>query len=152
MKKISIIFGTRPEAIKLCPLVLALKRHKDFDVNVCVTGQHREMLDQVLYVFEVQPDADLNLMESNQALPSLTAKAITNINRYLDDYKPNFLIVQGDTTTTFTATLTAFYHKIPIGHVEAGLRTWNKYSPYPEEINRVLTSHSADYHFAPTKL
>jgi len=150
VKKISIVFGTRPEAIKLCPLVLALQKHRDFDVNVCVTGQHREMLDQVLEVFEVQPDVDLSIMQPNQALSSLTSKAIIAIDSYLAEYEPDMVIVQGDTTTTFCASLTAFYHNIPVGHVEAGLRTRNKFSPFPEEINRVLTSHIADYHFAPT--
>ncbi len=109
------------------------------------------MLDQVLTVFDVQPDVDLALMEPNQELASLTSKAITGVNNYLRDYRPDIIIVQGDTTTTFSAALAAFYNKIQIGHVEAGLRTWNKFSPYPEEINRVLTSHIADYHFAPTQ-
>ena len=150
MKRISFIFGTRPEAIKLCPLILLFRTNSNFEVNVCVTGQHREMLEQVLDVFGVKPDVDLSLMRPNQSLASLTSKMITTVNKYLGDYKPDFVFVQGDTTTTFSSALAAFYNKIPIGHVEAGLRTGNKYSPYPEEINRVMTSHIVDYHFAPT--
>jgi UDP-N-acetylglucosamine 2-epimerase (non-hydrolysing) len=152
MKKIAVIFGTRPEAIKLCPLILALYKQPQFHVHVCVTGQHREMLDQVLAVFAVKPDVDLNLMEPNQTLAGFTAKAIVMIDRYLSKHKPDMVIVQGDTTTVFCAALAAFYHKIPIGHVEAGLRTGNRYSPFPEEINRKIASHIADYHFAPTAL
>ena len=151
MKRISFIFGTRPEAIKLCPLILEFKKHADFNVNICVTGQHREMLDQALDIFGVKPDVDLSIMQPNQLLASLTSRSITSINDYLSDHKPDFVFVQGDTTTTFSSVLAAFYNKIPIGHVEAGLRTWNKYSPYPEEINRVITSHIVDYHFAPTE-
>ncbi len=152
LAKVSIIFGTRPEAIKLCPLILAMKSHPGFDPHVCVTGQHREMLDQMLEVFGVVPDVDLSIMQTNQTLSSLTSKAITAIDNYLTEKKPDVVIVQGDTTTSFCASLAAFYHNIPVGHVEAGLRTRNKRSPFPEEINRVLTSHIADYHFAPTEL
>ena len=151
MKKISLIFGTRPEAIKLCPLVLELKKHREFRPHVCVTGQHREMLDQVLEAFDVVPDVDLNLMQPDQTLAGLTARAITAIDNYIANYKPDMVIVQGDTTTTFCAALAAFYNRITVGHVEAGLRTWNKFSPFPEEVNRVLTSHIADWHFATTK-
>ena len=151
MKKVSLIFGTRPEAIKLCPLVLELKKHPEFEPHVCVTGQHRQMLDQVLGVFEVKPNVDLNLMQPNQELAQLTSRTITAVDAYLGDYKPDIVIVQGDTTTTFCATLTAFYRQIPVGHVEAGLRTWNKFFPFPEEINRVMTSRLADLHFAPTQ-
>jgi UDP-N-acetylglucosamine 2-epimerase (non-hydrolysing) len=151
VKKVSLIFGTRPEAIKLCPLVLELKKHPEFEPHVCVTGQHRQMLDQVLDVFEVIPNVDLNLMQPNQKLAELTSRTITAVDRYLVEYKPDIVIVQGDTTTTFCATLTAFYRQIPVGHVEAGLRTWNKFSPFPEEINRVMTSRLADLHFAPTQ-
>jgi len=151
MKKISFVFGTRPEAIKLCPLVLALKQETDFQINVCVTGQHRHMLDQVLPVFEVKPDVDLNLMEPNQTLSGFTSKALIALDGYFSQNKPDMVIVQGDTTTVFCAALSAFYHKIPVGHVEAGLRTWNKYSPYPEEINRTLCTKLADFHFAPTE-
>ena len=151
-KKISIIFGTRPEAIKLAPVVLELEKHKEFEVNVCVTAQHREMLDQVLEVFDIKPEVDLNIMKANQTLSSLTSQAIKLLDNYLSEYRPDIILVQGDTTTVFAASLTAFYHKIKIGHVEAGLRTWNKFSPYPEEINRVLTTKIADLHFAPTSL
>jgi len=150
MKKISYIFGTRPEAIKLCPLILSMQKDSGFETNVCVTGQHREMLDQVLDAFSVKPDIDLNLMVKNQTLADLTAKIIVAIDRYLSKYKPDMVIIQGDTTTAFCAALTAFYHKIAVGHVEAGLRTNNKYSPFPEEINRVLATRLADIHFAPT--
>jgi UDP-N-acetylglucosamine 2-epimerase (non-hydrolysing) len=151
MKKISLIFGTRPEAIKLCPLVLALRDHSTLTPHVCVTGQHREMLDQVLQVFEVEPDVDLALMQPNQTLAGLTSRAIAAIDKYLDEHKPDMVIVQGDTTTVFCAALCAFYHKIPVGHVEAGLRTWNRHSPFPEEINRTLATRLADLHFAPTE-
>ncbi len=151
MKKISFIFGTRPEAIKLCPLIIAMKKHPDFDPHVCVTGQHREMLDQVLEVFGVIPDVDLKLMKPDQTLATLTSMAIAAIDKYLSEIKPDLIIVQGDTTTVFCASLAAFYNKIPVGHVEAGLRTWNKFSPFPEEINRVLTTRITDYHFAPTE-
>lgn len=150
MKKISIIFGTRPEAIKLCPLILALRRHPHLKPHVCVTGQHREMLDQVLQVFGVEPDIDLALMQANQTPGGFTSRAIAAIDTYLAEQKPDMVVVQGDTTTVFSAALAAFYHNIPVGHVEAGLRTWNKRSPFPEEINRVLTSRLADLHFAPT--
>ena len=151
MKKISLIFGTRPEAIKLCPLVLALQRHPDFDPHVCVTAQHRQMLDQVLEVFGVKPNVDLNIMEPDQGLASLTSSAIRALEAYMTEQEPDFVLVQGDTTTVICASLVAFYHRIPIGHVEAGLRTWDKFFPFPEEINRVLTTRMADYHFAPTE-
>jgi len=150
MKKVSFIFGTRPEAIKLCPLILAMKEYHGLKPHVCVTAQHREMLDQVLKTFEIKPDVDLSIMQENQSLSSLTSRAMTAIDSYLADFKPDLVIVQGDTTTTLSASLTAYYHKIPIGHVEAGLRTWKRYSPFPEEMNRVITSHLSDYHFAPT--
>jgi len=151
MIKVSVIFGTRPEAIKLAPVILALKKDPHFQTHVCVTAQHRELLDQVLEVFEITPDVDLNLMEPDQKLADLTAKAIKALDGYYDVHKPDLILVQGDTTTVFAASLVAFYHKVKIGHVEAGLRTGNKYSPFPEEINRVLTSHLADFHFAPTE-
>jgi len=151
MKKVSVIFGTRPEAIKLAPVILALKEHSDFECHVCVTAQHRQMLDQVLQIFEITPDVDLDLMKPNQSLAGLTARAITGIDQYLVEYKPNMILVQGDTTTVFSAALAAFYHKIPVGHVEAGLRTGNMLSPWPEEANRVLTSRIAALHFAPTE-
>ncbi|MBP7936776.1 MAG: UDP-N-acetylglucosamine 2-epimerase (non-hydrolyzing) [Phycisphaerae bacterium] len=150
MKTVSFIFGTRPEAIKLCPVILAMQNHPTLRPHVCVTGQHRQMLDQVLEVFGITPDVDLALMQPNQTLGSLTARAIAAIDGYLAEYKPDLVLVQGDTTTVFCASLAAFYHRIPVGHVEAGLRTWNRFSPYPEEINRVLTTRLADLHFAPT--
>ncbi len=149
--RISLIFGTRPEAIKLCPLAIELQRNPCFDLNICVTAQHREMLDQVLDVFEIVPDVDLDLMRPDQALAGLTARAVTAIDEYLSKYQPNMVIVQGDTTTTFCAALAAYYGRICIGHVEAGLRTREKFSPFPEEINRVMTSRLADLHFAPTQ-
>lgn len=150
MKKIALIFGTRPEAIKLCPLVLAMRNHPGIDVEVCVTGQHRHMLDQVLELFDITPDVDLALMQPNQTLASLTARAISAVDTYLQQSKPDTVIVQGDTTTVFTAALAAFYQNIPVGHVEAGLRTHNPRNPFPEEMNRVMTSRLADWHFAPT--
>ncbi len=149
-KKVSIIFGTRPEAIKLSPIILGLREYPQFESNVCVTAQHRELLDQVLSVFRIKPDVDLDLMRPNQGLSDLTARAISALDVYFKQYQPDLILVQGDTTTVLAASLAAFYHKIKIGHIEAGLRTWDKYSPYPEEINRVLTTHLADYHFAPT--
>jgi UDP-N-acetylglucosamine 2-epimerase (non-hydrolysing) len=150
-KKVSIVFGTRPEAIKLCPIILELRKHPEFEPRVCVTAQHREMLDQVLEVFSIGPDIDLNLMEENQTLANFASRCIAELDSYYKKEKPDLVIVQGDTTTTFVASLAAFYNKIPIGHVEAGLRTSNKYSPFPEEVNRVLTSHIADLDFAPTE-
>lgn len=151
MKKLLFIFGTRPEAIKLAPLILHFKAHTGFDVKVCVTGQHREMLDQVLDFFSIAPDFDLNLMQPDQTLFMLTAQAIVAMEPVLDEVKPDMVFVQGDTTTVFTASLAAYYKKIKIAHVEAGLRSFNKFSPFPEEINRVLTGHLADVHFAPTE-
>ncbi len=150
MKRISFIFGTRPEAIKLCPVILGIRSHEALLPHVCVTAQHRELLDQVLSVFGVVADKDLDLMEPNQALASLTAKALKGLNDYLAEHNPDLVVVQGDTTTTFCAALAAFYNQIPVAHVEAGLRTGNKLSPYPEEINRALTTRLAEYHFAPT--
>jgi len=148
---LSFIFGTRPEAIKLAPVILAAKADPRFKCKVCVTAQHRQMLDQVLKVFKIKPDVDLNLMRPNQTLAGLTARAISAIDAYLAKEKPDIVIVQGDTTTVFCAALCAFYHKIPVGHVEAGLRTGNKYSPFPEEANRVLATHLSALHFAPTQ-
>jgi len=147
-----VVFGTRPEAIKLAPVILELKKYpKKFRVRVVVTAQHREMLDQVLKVFNIKPDIDLNLMEKDQTLAGFAAKALTTLDECFKKEKPDMVIVQGDTTTTLCASLAAFYNRIPVGHVEAGLRTDNKYSPFPEEINRILTTHIADLHFAPTK-
>ena len=150
-KKISVIFGTRPEAIKLCPVVLALKADPAFDCRVCVTGQHKEMLQQVLDVFDVVPDVDLALMHPNQTLGGLTSRAIAAIDEYLAREKPDVVMVQGDTTTVLAGALAAFYHHIPVAHVEAGLRTGNMESPWPEEANRVLTTRLARWHFCPTE-
>ena len=151
MKRIIIIFGTRPEAIKLCPVVLALKADSAFDCKVCVTGQHREMLQQVLDVFGVVPDEDLALMQPNQTLSCLTSRAISAIDGYLAKEQPDIVMVQGDTTTVLAGALAAFYHHSPVAHVEAGLRTWNMGSPWPEEANRVLTTRLAKWHFCPTE-
>ena len=151
MIKISVIFGTRPEAIKLCPVVLALKSDSTLKCNVCVTGQHREMLQQVLDVFGIKPDKDLALMRPNQTLGGLTSRAIAALDEYLAEEKPDIVMVQGDTTTVLCGALAAFYHHIPVAHVEAGLRTWNLESPWPEEANRVLTTHLAKWHFCPTE-
>ncbi len=148
--KISVIFGTRPEAIKLAPVVLALRNNEQFRCCVCVTAQHREMLDQVLNVFGIAPDVDLDLMRPGQTLTELTCQALTGVNAYLQQEKPDLVLVQGDTTTVFACALAAFYNHIPLGHVEAGLRTWNMESPWPEEGNRVLTTHLAAMHFVPT--
>jgi UDP-N-acetylglucosamine 2-epimerase (non-hydrolysing) len=152
LKKISVIFGTRPEAIKLAPVILELKKHKEFKLNICVTAQHRQMLDQVLNIFKIKPNVDLNIMKPDQSLSRLTSRAVMLLDEYLLKTKPDLVLVQGDTTTVFAASLAAFYHKIKIGHVEAGLRTHHKFSPYPEEINRVFTTKLADLHFAPTNL
>jgi UDP-N-acetylglucosamine 2-epimerase (non-hydrolysing) len=152
MNKVSLIFGTRPEAIKLSPLILALRSHPAFRVEVCTTGQHREMLDQVLKAFSIVPDMDLGLMEPDQSLGPLASRTLAALDTYFTSSEPHLVLVQGDTTTTFCAALAAFYHRIPVGHVEAGLRTWRKDSPFPEEMNRVLTTRLADYHFAPTEV
>lgn len=151
MKKIAVIFGTRPEAIKLCPIVLALQKDPEFDCKVCVTGQHKEMLYQVLDVFGVKPVVDLELMRPNQTLGGLTSRAIAAIDEYLAQAKPDIVMVQGDTTTVLAGALAAFYHHIPVAHVEAGLRTGNMLSPWPEEANRVLTTRLAKWHFCPTE-
>lgn len=151
MKKIVVVFGTRPEAIKLCPVVLKFLGSPEFDCKVCVTGQHREMLQQVLDVFGVRPDKDLALMRPNQTLGGLTSRAIAALDEYLAEEKPDIVMVQGDTTTVLCGALAAFYHHIPVAHVEAGLRTWNLESPWPEEANRVLTTRLAKWHFCPTE-
>ena len=148
--KLSFIFGTRPEAIKLAPLILAAREDSFFQVQVCVTAQHRQMLDQVLSIFSIRPDSDLDLMRPNQTLTDVTARVLVALGSYFAANRPDMVLVQGDTTTVLCAALAAYYQQIPIGHVEAGLRTWNKFSPFPEEINRVLTTHVADLHFAPT--
>ncbi|WML58596.1 non-hydrolyzing UDP-N-acetylglucosamine 2-epimerase [Neobacillus sp. PS2-9] len=149
--RVMTVFGTRPEAIKMAPLVKELEKNSDkIKSIVTVTAQHREMLDQVLNIFEVTPDFDLNIMQSRQTLVDVTIRSLEGLNRVFQEVKPDIVLVHGDTTTTFVASLAAFYHSIPVGHVEAGLRTWNKYSPYPEEMNRQLTGVLADLHFAPT--
>lgn len=151
MRKVSVIFGTRPEAIKLAPVVLALRRDPAFACRVCVTAQHRELLDQALAAFDIHPDTDLNLMQQNQSLGSLTARAVEAIDVYLAKEKPDLVIVQGDTTTVLCAALVAFYHRIPLAHVEAGLRTGDLNAPWPEEANRVLASRLTTLHFSPTE-
>ncbi|WP_372927754.1 non-hydrolyzing UDP-N-acetylglucosamine 2-epimerase [Marinobacter sp.] len=148
--KILTVFGTRPEAIKMAPLALQLANDARFDARVCVTAQHREMLDQVLDLFELKPDYDLNLMQPGQTLPGLTAAILKGMDEVLSDFKPDKVLVHGDTATTFAVTLASYYHQIPVGHVEAGLRTGNLYSPWPEEGNRKLTGAIAARHFAPT--
>jgi UDP-N-acetylglucosamine 2-epimerase (non-hydrolysing) len=144
------IFGTRPEAIKMAPLVKALKADSRFESYVCVTAQHRDMLDQVLNIFDIKPDFDLDIMKDRQSLTDITINALTGLEGVIKGLKPDIILVHGDTTTTFVGSLAAFYNKVPIGHVEAGLRTFNKYSPYPEEMNRRLTGAMADVHFSPT--
>lgn len=151
MKKILLVFGTRPEAIKMAPLVSAFKAEKEFEIKVCVTGQHREMLDQVLDFFDIKPDYDLNLMRPNQTLYTLTSEIIIGLKTVLEDFKPDFVFVHGDTTTTLASSLASFYFGAKVCHIEAGLRTFNKRSPFPEEINRKVTGVIADYHFAPTQ-
>lgn len=151
MKKILTVFGTRPEAIKMAPLVYALSNDSRFESRVCVTAQHREMLDQVLEFFEIKPDYDLNLMRAGQTLNDVTANILCNIKPVLQEYQPDVVLVHGDTATTFAASLAAYYEKIAVGHVEAGLRTGDLYSPWPEEANRKLTGALASYHFTPTE-
>lgn len=153
MKKIMLVFGTRPEAIKMAPLVKEFQKHPNkFETIVCVTGQHRQMLDQVLEIFEIKPDYDLNIMKQGQDLYDITARILTGMRDVLDDVKPDVVLVHGDTTTSTAAALAAFYRQIPVGHVEAGLRTHNIYSPWPEEMNRQITGRIATYDFAPTPL
>ena len=153
MKKIMLVFGTRPEAIKMCPLVKEFQKHpNEFETIVCVTGQHREMLDQVLTIFDVKPDYDLNIMKQGQDLYDVTARVLTGMRDVFKECKPDVVLVHGDTTTSTAAALAAFYQQIPVGHVEAGLRTHNIYSPWPEEMNRQITGRIATYDFAPTPL
>ncbi len=149
--KILIVFGTRPEAIKMAPLVKALQKEKDFEIKLCVTAQHRQMLDQVLNFFEIRPDFDLNLMENGQSLTDITCKILQDLQEVFHKWKPDIVLVHGDTTTSFATSLAAFYAQISVGHVEAGLRTEQKYSPFPEELNRTLTAKLCDLHFAPTE-
>jgi len=150
--KVMTIFGTRPEAIKMAPLVLELnKRSEEFESIVTVTAQHREMLDQVLGIFEITPDYDLNIMKEKQSLAQITTRALEGLDEVMKDAKPDIVLVHGDTSTTFAASLAGYYNQIAVGHVEAGLRTWDKYSPFPEEMNRQLTGVMADLHFSPTE-
>ena len=153
MKKVMLVFGTRPEAIKMCPLVKEFQKHPaEFETIVCVTGQHREMLDQVLTIFDVKPDYDLNIMKQGQDLYDVTARVLTGMRDVFRECKPDVVLVHGDTTTSTAAALAAFYQQIPVGHVEAGLRTHNIYSPWPEEMNRQITGRIATYNFSPTPL
>ncbi|HZG71105.1 MAG TPA: UDP-N-acetylglucosamine 2-epimerase (non-hydrolyzing) [Chondromyces sp.] len=150
--KVMTIFGTRPEAIKMAPLVLELEKYPErFESIVTVTAQHRQMLDQVLEIFQVKPDYDLNIMKDRQTLVDVTTRGLEGLDKVMKEVKPDIVLVHGDTTTTFVASLAAFYNQIAVGHVEAGLRTWNKYSPFPEEMNRQLTGVIADLHFSPTE-
>ncbi len=151
-RKIMLVFGTRPEAIKMCPLVLELKKRKDVETVVCVTGQHRSMLQQVLDAFNVTPDYDLHIMKDRQTLFDITTGVLTGMREVLEKEKPDVVLVHGDTSTTFATALTCYYMQIPVGHVEAGLRTYDVYSPYPEEFNRQATGIVTRYHFAPTPL
>ena len=150
MKKILLVFGTRPEAIKMAPLVKELEKDSHFNIKVCVTAQHREMLDQVLDIFDIIPDYDLNIMKQGQNLYNITSDILLNMRVVFDDFKPDIVLVHGDTTTTFATSLSAFYNQIKIGHIEAGLRTGDIYSPWPEEANRQITGVLANYHLAPT--
>ena len=150
--KVMTVFGTRPEAIKMAPLVQKLKQDERFEEVTVVTAQHREMLDQVLNIFKIKPDYDFNIMKKNQSLEGITAKVLVDMTKVLKEVKPDIVLVHGDTTTTFAASLASFYLQCPLGHVEAGLRTWNKYSPFPEEMNRQMTDDLTDLYFAPTKV
>ena len=151
VKKYLFIFGTRPEAIKLAPLIKALEKNKKVQVLACITGQHREMLTQVLRFFQIKPKYNLKLMRKNQTLSEFTTRALPRLEKVINKYRPDYIVVQGDTTTALCGALAGYYKKIPVMHIEAGLRSSNKYAPYPEELNRKLISHLADYHFAPTK-
>lgn len=152
MKKIICIVGTRPEAIKMAPVIKELQKEKSFDVRVLATAQHREILDQVLNVFEIKPDIDINIMRPDQKLATLTGRLLIELDKALENEKPDAVLVQGDTTTVMSAALACFYRKIPVGHIEAGLRTWDIYNPYPEELNRVIAGKIAQWHFAPTEI
>ncbi len=149
--KVMSVFGTRPEAIKMCPLVLEMQKHPEIESIVCLTGQHREMLDQVMDIFGIKAQYNLNIMRPRQTLTTITTSVLEKMEEVLIEEKPDLVLVHGDTTTSFVVALAAFYQQIPVGHVEAGLRTYNKYSPFPEEMNRCLTGRIADIHFAPTK-
>ena len=154
MRKIKVmtVFGTRPEAIKMAPLVLKLKKDDRFEEVTVVTAQHREMLDQVLEIFQIKPDYDFNIMHKNQTLADITSKVLIDMSKVIKKEKPDIVLVHGDTTTSFAASLATFYEQTTLGHVEAGLRTWNKYSPYPEDMNRQMTDDLTDLYFAPTEL
>ena len=149
--KVMSIFGTRPEAIKMAPLVMHLQSRPEFQSICCLTGQHREMLDSVMQIFRLKADYDLQIMQTRQTLSSITSRTLLGMESVLEEAKPDLILVHGDTSTTFAGALAAFYHKIPVGHVEAGLRTWDKYSPYPEEMNRTLVGDIAELHFCPTQ-
>lgn len=149
--KVMTVFGTRPEAVKMCPLVNELKKYDEIESEVCVTAQHRQMLDQVLRLFDITPEYDLDIMKQRQTLTGITVRALEGLETVLEESKPDLVLVHGDTSTTFVASLAAYYHQIKVGHVEAGLRTYNKYFPFPEEMNRKLTGQIADLHFSPTK-
>ena len=153
MRKIIVmsVFGTRPEAIKMAPLVKELERREEIESYVCLTGQHREMLDSVMEIFDLKADFDLNIMEKRQTLSTITTKTLLGMEKVFEENKPDLILVHGDTSTTFAGALAAFYHQVKVGHVEAGLRTWDKYSPFPEEMNRTLVGDIADLHFSPTK-
>ena len=153
MQKIKVmsVFGTRPEAIKMAPLVKELERREEIESYVCLTGQHREMLDSVMEIFDLKADFDLNIMEKRQTLSTITTKTLLGMEKVFEEKKPDLILVHGDTSTTFAGALAAFYHQVKVGHVEAGLRTWDKYSPFPEEMNRTLVGDIADLHFSPTK-
>ena len=152
MKKIKVmsVFGTRPEAIKMAPLVKELAKHPQIESICCLTGQHRQMLDSVMEIFQLKADHDLDIMEKSQTLSTITTKTLLGMDGVIDQEKPDMILVHGDTSTAFSGALSAFYHQVPVGHVEAGLRTWDKYSPFPEEMNRTLISDIADLHFSPT--
>ena len=152
MIKVMSIFGTRPEAIKMAPLVKELEKREEIESIVCVTAQHREMLDQVLETFDIKPDYDLNIMKQGQTLGDITTRALTGLERVIKECKPDIVLVHGDTTTTFAGALAAFYNQVSIGHVEAGLRTYDKYSPFPEEMNRQMVDCMTDMYFTPTDL
>ena len=152
MIKVMTIFGTRPEAIKMAPLVKELEKRKEIESIVCVTAQHREMLDQVLNIFQINPKYDLNIMKQGQTLSEITSRVLMGLEEVIQKEKPNIILVHGDTTTTFSGALAAFYNQVDIGHVEAGLRTWNKYSPFPEEMNRQMVDRMTDMFFAPTNI
>lgn len=152
LKRVLVVFGTRPEAIKMAPVVMELRKYPgEIETKVCVTAQHREMVDQVMRLFDIRPDYDLDIMQEDQSLAHVTANVLTGVEKVIVKEKPDWILLQGDTTTVMAAALVAFYHRVKVGHVEAGLRTWNKFHPFPEEINRVIADRICDLHFAPTE-